>query len=217
LETEFFGAFDEASSFDGAGGSSAHGGAGSGRDLGERLRSATRVERFRGTPDTPNVFRQASGPGWALVGDAGLVMDPITGQGIGNAFRDAEALSIAILEGWTEPGVLYAKLALFAQKRDVSRLPMYDMTTDLTAFRASRRSAIMFAAIEQNEQATERFLGVLTGAISPKEFFAPNALRKLLGVRTVLRLLDAGTHDTLRKYLHNRASRGTTIGTHLNG
>jgi hypothetical protein len=31
-------------------------------------------------PDLPNFFRKPYGPGWALVGDAGPVMDPITGQ-----------------------------------------------------------------------------------------------------------------------------------------
>jgi flavin-dependent dehydrogenase len=37
-----------------------------------------------------------SGLGWALVGDAGLRMDPITGQGIADAFRDAELLADAV-------------------------------------------------------------------------------------------------------------------------
>src|SRR5215470_13182521 len=51
-------------------------------DLGKRARAATPVEHFRAAPDLPNVFRKPYGPGWALVGDAALVMDPITGQGI---------------------------------------------------------------------------------------------------------------------------------------
>ncbi len=62
-------------------------------DLGERVRAATRVEHVRATPDVPNAYRQPYGPGWALVGDAGLVMDPITGQGIGHALCDAESLA----------------------------------------------------------------------------------------------------------------------------
>jgi hypothetical protein len=46
------------------------------------LADAARAERFRGTPDLPSYLRQPYGPGWALVGDAGLLMDPVTGQGI---------------------------------------------------------------------------------------------------------------------------------------
>ena len=67
--------------------------------LGERIRAGRRAERFRGTPDLPSFFRKPYGPGWALVGDAGLLLDPITGQGIGDAFRDAELLAGAVVAG----------------------------------------------------------------------------------------------------------------------
>ena len=67
--------------------------------LGERIRAGRRAERFRGTPDLPSYLRQPYGPGWALVGDAGLLMDPVTGQGISHAFRDAELLADAIYMG----------------------------------------------------------------------------------------------------------------------
>ena len=43
----------------------------------------------------PSFVRQAAGPGWALVGDAGYFRDPITGHGITDAFRDAELLARA--------------------------------------------------------------------------------------------------------------------------
>ena len=39
-------------------------------DLGERVRSGSRAERLRTTPDQPNTFRCSHGPGWALAGDA---------------------------------------------------------------------------------------------------------------------------------------------------
>src|SRR5690606_22147228 len=50
----------------------------------ERARGARLESRvFGGT--TPNFFRKPFGPGWALVGDAGYIKDPITAQGIVNA------------------------------------------------------------------------------------------------------------------------------------
>jgi flavin-dependent dehydrogenase len=67
--------------------------------LGERARAAVQAGPTRGTTDLPDVVRAAHGPGWALAGDAGLVMDPITGFGIGHALRDAELLSAAIMSG----------------------------------------------------------------------------------------------------------------------
>ena len=44
----------------------------------------------------PNLMRQAFGPGWALVGDAGYHRDAVTAHGISDAFRDAELLAVAV-------------------------------------------------------------------------------------------------------------------------
>ena len=49
---------------------------------------------MRGASRLPNIVRQAAGPGWALVGDAGYHRDPVTGHGITDAFRDAEWLAV---------------------------------------------------------------------------------------------------------------------------
>jgi hypothetical protein len=38
-------------------------------------------------------LRRATGPGWALVGDAGYFKDPLTAHGITDALRDAEFLT----------------------------------------------------------------------------------------------------------------------------
>ena len=42
-------------------------------------------------------LRQATGPGWALVGDAGYFKDPATAHGITDALRDGELLARAII------------------------------------------------------------------------------------------------------------------------
>ncbi|MHA3978785.1 NAD(P)/FAD-dependent oxidoreductase [Halovulum sp. GXIMD14794] len=47
----------------------------------------------------PGFLRQATGDGWALVGDAGYFKDPLTAHGITDAFRDAEILARAVLDG----------------------------------------------------------------------------------------------------------------------
>ena len=58
-------------------------------------RATTRPRRCAARCGLPNHVRQAHGPGWALVGDAGYHRDPITGHGISDAFRDAELLADA--------------------------------------------------------------------------------------------------------------------------
>jgi flavin-dependent dehydrogenase len=64
--------------------------------LAERLRRARRTSPVQGMLRQPNQLRQAVGPSWALVRDAGYYRDAITAHGISDAFRDAEFLAIAI-------------------------------------------------------------------------------------------------------------------------
>jgi 2-polyprenyl-6-methoxyphenol hydroxylase-like FAD-dependent oxidoreductase len=46
-------------------------------------------------------FRKPYGLGWALIGDAKYNKDPITAQGISDAFRDAEACATALDDAFT--------------------------------------------------------------------------------------------------------------------
>ena len=64
--------------------------------LAERLRQARRTSPVQGMLRQPNQLRQAFGPGWALVGDAGYHRDAVTAYGISDAFRDAELLAVAL-------------------------------------------------------------------------------------------------------------------------
>ncbi|GAA2876754.1 NAD(P)/FAD-dependent oxidoreductase [Pseudonocardia halophobica] len=52
---------------------------------------------LRGFPGAPAVLRTPTGPGWALVGDAGYFKDPLTAHGITDALRDAELLTRSVL------------------------------------------------------------------------------------------------------------------------
>src|SRR4029453_18099914 len=67
----------------------------------DRLQRATREEKWIGIAGVPNYFRRPFGPGWALVGDAAYDRDPITAQGISDAFLDAGALARALDDGWS--------------------------------------------------------------------------------------------------------------------
>jgi flavin-dependent dehydrogenase len=150
-------------------------------DLGERARAGERAERVFGTADLPNRFRVPHGPGWALVGDAGLLMDPITGQGIAHAFRDAERLADAVAAG--EP-----LDAAYRARRDAETLPMYEMTTDLAAFPPARpEQRLLLEALEGRPDEISRFLGVLAGSEPATDYFAPRNLLRLLGARGMLK------------------------------
>jgi 2-polyprenyl-6-methoxyphenol hydroxylase-like FAD-dependent oxidoreductase len=159
-------------------------------DLGQRVRSGRRAGRFRGTIDLPNRFRKPYGPGWALVGDAGLVMDPITGQGIGDAFRDAELLADAIGAGFDGRQPLDSALAGYERKRNEEALPMYEFTTELASFGPPKaEEQVLFASLAGNQSEIDRFLGVLTGAVPIRTYFTPGNLLKVMGLRAMAKVM----------------------------
>ena len=149
-------------------------------DLGERARAATRVEPIRATSDLPHRFRTATGPGWALAGDAGLVMDPSTGQGLGNALLDAESLAAAVTDGLGGREPLEAALAAYGQRRDTDRLPMHEMTAGLASFAPRPGADELFRGLAASPEGTQRFFAVLGGIESPADFFTPENLAQLL-------------------------------------
>jgi 2-polyprenyl-6-methoxyphenol hydroxylase-like FAD-dependent oxidoreductase len=127
------------------------------------------AERDPGAEPRPaagaGLVRRPYGPGWALVGDAGLVMDPITGQGIGDALRDAELLAEAVSAGLGGRRPLEAALAGYERARDRAVLPMYEFTGELASFAPLRaEQQALFAAGAGRQAEIDRFLGVLTGA-----------------------------------------------------
>lgn len=87
-------------------------------------------------PDTPIIpfagrkgfLRQAAGPGWALVGDAGYFKDPITAHGITDALRDASLLAEAAVAGSA------AAFARYVARRDDLSLPLFHVTDEITGY-----------------------------------------------------------------------------------
>lgn len=141
--------------------------------LAERMRAGRREERFYGNADLPNVFRKPYGPGWALVGDAGLHRDPITVQGIVDAFRDAELLSDA-LAGCFMSGVPEdTALADYEQRRNAAAMSIYEVTYGLASLEPpSPEMQALFSAVYGNQLETNRFLGLVEGTTSIPEYFA---------------------------------------------
>jgi 2-polyprenyl-6-methoxyphenol hydroxylase-like FAD-dependent oxidoreductase len=146
-------------------------------ELAERVRTGTRAERFYGTADLANFFRQAAGPGWALAGDAGVHKDPFTASGISDAFRDAELLSAAIDAGLSGRRPLNEALADYAAARDAAVLPYYEEACHAAAFAPPPAELLQIrASIRGNQNAIDRFLGALRGTVPAEEFRAVLAL-----------------------------------------
>jgi 2-polyprenyl-6-methoxyphenol hydroxylase-like FAD-dependent oxidoreductase len=144
-------------------------------DLAARVREATRVERFHGGA-SPNYFRRPYGPGWALVGDAGYNKDPITAQGISDAFRDAELCAAALDDVFAGRRSFDESLAAFHHARDSQVLPMYEFTTDLARLEPPPPEVQqLLGSIAGNQPAMNDFVSVTAGTLSPVEFFGAAA------------------------------------------
>ncbi len=97
-------------------------------DLADATAHGALVGTLHGFPGQPGFFRRASGPGWALVGDAGYFKDPITAHGITDALIEAEYLGRAIARGTD------AALAAYERDRDARAAALFDVTDRIASF-----------------------------------------------------------------------------------
>ncbi|GAA1643284.1 NAD(P)/FAD-dependent oxidoreductase [Kribbella alba] len=89
------------------------------------------VRFFRGMPAR---LRRPYGPGWALVGDAGCWVDPLSTHGITDALRDAELLAAAVVAGSASEGRdAGIELAGYQAQRDRMALPMQPIVDRLAS------------------------------------------------------------------------------------
>jgi 2-polyprenyl-6-methoxyphenol hydroxylase-like FAD-dependent oxidoreductase len=135
-----------------------------------------------GTADLPNLYRRPYGPGWALVGDAGYHKDPITAQGITDAFRDAELLAEAIEDGFSGRQPLLTALAGYERRRNEETMPMYEPTCQFAALQPPPpEMQQLIAALHGNQEEAGRFIGTVAGTVPILEFFAPENLTRIVG------------------------------------
>lgn len=161
-------------------------------ELDARLRRATRESRFVGTGELPNFFRKPYGPGWALVGDAGYHKDPMTAQGISDAFRDAEFVARALDDVLAGRAAFDEALAGYQRARDAAALPMFELTCEFANLEEPPPPHMqeLLAAIHGNPEATSDFLSTLGGVVSPSEFFAEENVARIKARAGAVRTSD---------------------------
>ena len=79
-------------------------------------------------PGQPGYLREAAGPGWALVGDAGYFKDPITAHGITDALRDAEILARVVTSGGPDA------VGSYQAERDELSLRLFRVTGRIASY-----------------------------------------------------------------------------------
>jgi 2-polyprenyl-6-methoxyphenol hydroxylase-like FAD-dependent oxidoreductase len=143
----------------------------------EKLAGATRVGKLFGILRFESYFRESAGPGWALVGDAGQFKDPTPGQGMTDAFRQAEALAAAIggaIEG--ADAELDDATTAWARWRDHDAFEHHWLACDLGA--AGHMPALISETMRRMEQRDELdgFLNIFQHRAMPSRVVTPPRL-----------------------------------------
>jgi flavin-dependent dehydrogenase len=155
-------------------------------EFADLVRTATRMEPFTGGA-VPNFLRKPYGPGWALVGDAGYTKDPITAQGMSDAFRDAELCAAALDAYLRGDSSFDDAMSAYQLTRDAEVLPIYEFTTQLaTLAPPPPEVGQLLSVVAGNPEAMNMFAGVVAGTVSPVEFFAPENIGRILGAASAV-------------------------------
>jgi flavin-dependent dehydrogenase len=102
--------------------------------LGEVVGAGGDRSRLRGWRGAPAYVRQAWGPGWALVGDAGYFKDPISAHGITDALRDAELLAIAIGRATAGGAEVRRAMTAYQETRDRLSRSLWEATEEVATY-----------------------------------------------------------------------------------
>jgi 2-polyprenyl-6-methoxyphenol hydroxylase-like FAD-dependent oxidoreductase len=134
------------------------------------LSGAARSGPVRVMADWHGYFREPSGPGWALLGDAGNFKDPSPAQGMADALRHCERLAEVIASAMD--GDLDAELRRWGRWRDRDGREMHWFAADMgSAGKARPLADQVLRDIAADEQDTRLFLRMLNHEIEPSRVF----------------------------------------------
>jgi flavin-dependent dehydrogenase len=152
------------------------------RPMDAALRNARRVGKFFGLLRWEGFFREACGPGWVLIGDAGHFKDPTPAGGIQDALRQAETLAPVITGATGGSSANLDKAILqWGRWRDRDAAEHYWLACDMGAAGTvpAVLPEIMRRLLEQGRIGL--FLDLLTHRSKPSQVLTPPRLLRASG------------------------------------
>ncbi len=199
------------------------------RRLADRVAGATRPTRMFSSADLDAFFRPSSGPGWALVGDAGHFKDPGIAQGIPDSLVHGRRLGEAVAPVLHDPARLDGALRSWERRRDEETRSTYHW-----ANRESRVDPVQpmlleamrtfwhgdghfeFADVLNGERSYEQVATPWRGAVWVARALArPGADRRLLLRQAAAEVMidsSVRTERTLRRFRDSRRRRSERSG-----
>ena len=111
------------------------------------------MDKYYGSAGDDSYYRKAYGPGWALAGDSGYLKDPLMGQGITDAFRDATMLSAAIDGGLSGRQPMQEALEGYEKARNEATAMIYQITNLVTGELNPAPEVIQMIALQMQARA----------------------------------------------------------------
>ena len=141
-------------------------------EFAERVERGKRASEFTAIAESANYFRVPHGPGWALVGNAGLYRDSITAHRLTDAWRDAELLDEALHRGLTGAMPMNEALDQYQQSRDATAGPLFRLTCEVARLAApDAGQQFLLDALREDPEQTRRYFAALAGTIPLAAFF----------------------------------------------
>ena len=121
-------------------------------DVTELVRAGKREEPFKACGTMPAFHRELSGPGWALVGDAGSFKDQVTAMGITHSFRDAELITGYIHRAFSGEMTMAEAMAEYKTARAADYNEYFNMVCRTAEMNAYTRAELEYFYSIQNNQ-----------------------------------------------------------------
>jgi flavin-dependent dehydrogenase len=170
-------------------------------ELGARMARGRRASRYFGMLDQANRLLEASGPGWALVGDAGYHLDQCTAIGITHALRSAVWLSDALDDGLRGRTPLDEATASYDRRVRDSVGGYFDYVSRLSRSESPRPEIVgMFEVLSRSPALAVRFYDFSASLLSFEDFYGPE------GQALIRDVGGAPDPATLRAYRARRPS-----------
>lgn len=140
--------------------------------LSQDVARAQQIGRLIGMGDQKNFFREASGPGWALLGDAGHHKDSLTAYGITEALRQSSFLAEELAKVPIDvPADVDSATKMYGVRRDDESLPKYIPTLSVAKLEVSDARMTMLRRIQDDPEMCDLYFSAMAGVLPTEDFY----------------------------------------------
>lgn len=147
----------------------------------QRLKNAQQVTPLSGMKNVGNLFRQAAGNGWALVGDAYHQKDSYDAQGIYDALLGAKILALQLIDwqygkkDWDAAMMLY-QAKVYDALHPMFRSTLERLKREMFTSPSPKLAKGLLRWVLTDKKYRERFGLLATRSIAPQKWAAPGVM-----------------------------------------